>query len=208
MDYLIHVANVIYLFSYLVRDILWLRVLTVIAALTLCGYFLTFDLWPPIVWNGLFIAINGYHIRRLLLERRPVVLSEREQALYQLVFRTLTPREFRRLLAVGRWKAAGAGERLVEEGQRLDEVLVIARGAATVDSGERRIATLEDGALVGEMSLLSGRATSASVTASTETRYLAWPAEELRAFLRDNSELRAAWQYVVGRDLVAKLRAT
>lgn len=31
MDYLINIANILYLFSFLVRDILWLRILTVIA---------------------------------------------------------------------------------------------------------------------------------------------------------------------------------
>ena len=39
MDYLINIANVLYLFSYLVRDILWLRILTVIAASFLIPYF-------------------------------------------------------------------------------------------------------------------------------------------------------------------------
>ena len=39
MDILIHVANVLYLFSYLMRDILWLRILTVVAACCLMPYF-------------------------------------------------------------------------------------------------------------------------------------------------------------------------
>ena len=32
MDYLIHIANVLYLFSYSMRDILGLRILTIAAA--------------------------------------------------------------------------------------------------------------------------------------------------------------------------------
>ena len=31
LDFLIHLANALYLFAYMVRDILWLRILTVIA---------------------------------------------------------------------------------------------------------------------------------------------------------------------------------
>ena len=38
-DLLIHVANVLYLFAFMVRDILWLRILTVIAASCLIPYF-------------------------------------------------------------------------------------------------------------------------------------------------------------------------
>ena len=39
MTTFIHIANVLYLVSYLVRDILWLRWLTVIAICTLMPYF-------------------------------------------------------------------------------------------------------------------------------------------------------------------------
>ena len=43
MDYVVHAANGLYLVSYLVRDILWLRILTVIGACTLMPFFL----WRP-----------------------------------------------------------------------------------------------------------------------------------------------------------------
>ena len=39
LELLIHAANVLYLFAFLVRDILWLRILTVVAALCLVPYF-------------------------------------------------------------------------------------------------------------------------------------------------------------------------
>ena len=38
LDVLVNVANVVYLFSYSVRDILWLRVLSVVGALLLLPY--------------------------------------------------------------------------------------------------------------------------------------------------------------------------
>ena len=67
----ITVANVIYLASYTVRDILSLRVLTVVAASLLIPYYAmqSVPLRAAIGWNAVFIAINCYRIVRLIVER-------------------------------------------------------------------------------------------------------------------------------------------
>src|SRR5208282_3769354 len=116
---LIHVANVLYLCSYLVKDIFWLRALTVVAGLVLLSFYALqpTPLWAAIAWNVLFTVINVYQLYLLFLERRPVALGEQEQRLYRLVFRSLTPREFLKLLALGRWEEAPTNERLVEPGR-------------------------------------------------------------------------------------------
>jgi hypothetical protein len=53
------------------RDILWLRIFTVVAAacLILYFYFLPEPLLTPVYWNILFIALNFFWIARLLHER-------------------------------------------------------------------------------------------------------------------------------------------
>ncbi len=53
IDLLIHAANLLYLFAFMVRDILWLRSLTVIAAACLIPYFYfrPEPLMMPIYWN-------------------------------------------------------------------------------------------------------------------------------------------------------------
>src|SRR3546814_1855609 len=81
----------------MVRDILWLRILAVVATACLIPYFYIQPepLMTPIYWNLVFAALNIYWICRLLLERRPVKLSAEEQRLCELVFRTMTPREMR-----------------------------------------------------------------------------------------------------------------
>ena len=95
IDLLIHAANVLYLFAFMVRDILWLRILAVVAAACLIPYFYfrPEPLMTPIYWNLVFAALNVYWICRLLLERLPVNLSADEQRLCELVFRTMTPRD-------------------------------------------------------------------------------------------------------------------
>lgn len=211
MNALVHVANVLFLVSYLVRDILWLRGLTIVAIATLIPYYLANDLWPPIIWNGVFVAINVYQMVRLLIERRPCHLDERQQQLYQRVFRTLQPREFLALAQLGTWRSVAPGEQLVAEGEVLDQLHVIEAGTLEVLVGERSVAELNAGSFVGEMSFLTGEPTSARVIANAgeprAVEVLSWPREGLRAFLDGHPDTRAALQLILGTDMAAKLRA-
>ena len=91
---------------------MWLRVLTVIAAIFLITYFYTRPdpLFIAIYWNLLFTSLNIFWIARLLIERRLVHLTGNDLRLYQLVFRCLTPREMKQLLKIGRWEKAEVEE--------------------------------------------------------------------------------------------------
>jgi hypothetical protein len=89
-------------------------------------------LMTPMYWNLVFTALNLSWIVRLLLERRPVKLSEEEKQLCELVFRTMTPREMIRLLRLGSWKTAEVDECFVHQGEPLDRLMVIYSGRACV----------------------------------------------------------------------------
>ena len=205
-DLLIHGANVLYLFSYLVRDILWLRALTVVAIVTLMIYFVLEGSWIAFGWNVVFLGINLVQIVRLLLERRPIDLEPREERLYHLAFRALTPREFRGLATVGAWSTSPGGTSLVAEGTALDELRVICEGEAAVKVSGATVATLGDGHFVGEMSYLTGDPTCASVETVSETLSLHWDRATLDRWLEANPSVRASLQQIVGTDLVGKLR--
>lgn len=208
MELWFHLANVIYVFSYLVTDILWLRVLAVTGGVSYLTWTLT-AATPSlslIGWTLVYNTINLVQIARLWHERRPIRLDGDEQALYAATFRTLTPREFRRLVAAGRWRDAKPPEVLIQEGVRTDQVLVIASGRAVVRVGGRDVATLGPGQFAGEMSFLTGAPTSAAVAVAEPVRFVSWPAAELERCLAKHPPLRAALQLVIGRDLAAKLR--
>lgn len=205
----IHVANIMYLLSYLVKDILWLRLLTVFAGICLYPfYFFSQDkpLWAPIFWVGLFTLINIYQIYLLLLERRPVNLTPEEQKIYQLAFRTLTPREFKQLMGVAQWKTAQRNEQLITQGQPVEQMLFIYSGFLEVTVDEKPVAQIQDGQFVGEMSFMTGEIPTASVVSAAETTYVAWPIPELKTFLDKQQTLKAALQYILGTDLVSKLK--
>jgi hypothetical protein len=207
MVVLIHVANVIYVVSYLVKDILWLRLLTVVAGSVLLAYYalLPVPLWAAIGWNVVFLVINLRQIQVLLLERRPVRLTPDELRLQQLAFRSLTQREFAKLLRIARWEDVAADQRFVTKGQPLDRIMVIADGRACVEIAGSPGVELRPGCFVGEMSFLTGQTPNADVVATQPTRLVTWLQSELRKFLGRDAELRAIVQTAIGEDLIAKL---
>jgi CRP-like cAMP-binding protein len=209
-DVWIHGANVLYLASYLVRDILLLRVLTVVAGLTLLPFYVLRPdpIWVAVAWNALFIAINLVQIHRLLLERRPVRLTQAELTLYQQAFSAMSQRDFVKLLRTGRWKTASASECIVAQGVPVTDLIVVCSGSVAVKVEDREVTTLDAGRFVGEMSYLTGEPTSASVWTREPTQYVAWARDALQKIFVASSDVRSGVQLAIGADLARKLKRT
>ena len=150
-QYFLHIANILFVFSYSVRDIMWLRVLALCGSfISLPYYYLQVEvLWQPIGWAAIFMAINGWHVWRLWLERRPVELSADEAKLYDLTFFPLTRRRFLELARLGRWADLVAGDILARPGQPVEEVVVPLTDGIEARIGERVLVRFAAGEIVG-----------------------------------------------------------
>lgn len=205
VDLVINAAYVLFLLSYLVRDILKLRVLSLIAGFLLIAAFSNPINLSAIVWNIVFSVINVVQIVVLAKERRPVRLAAEEHSLHQLAFRSLSPREFQKLARYATFRDLAADERVVSPGEEMRALMVVMRGELDVRANEERVATLRQGQFVGEMSFLSGKAPTVEVVAAREGRIASLESGRLKKLLEGSAELRAAVQSILGRDLVDKL---
>jgi hypothetical protein len=210
IDLLIHVANVLYLFAFIVRDILWLRILTVVAAVCLIPYyyFRPESMMMPIYWNLVFMVLNLYWICKLLLERLPVKLSPDEQRLCELVFRTMSPREMIKLLKLATWESAEAGECFVERGKALSRLMVIHSGTACAEVNGRKVTELRPGQFIGSIDYVTQETASANVVAIEPTRYVSWPKSKLKDFMGKNPDLHLALKSTLAIDLTRWLQGT
>ncbi|MEM9692053.1 MAG: cyclic nucleotide-binding domain-containing protein [Myxococcota bacterium] len=210
MEWFAHFANIFILCSFLVRSILWLRLLSILAGLMLVPYYLygvAQPLWVPLLWNSLFMAINSVQVVLIVLARRPVRLDGGQRELYELAFLRLSPRQFLTLYGLARIRRVEPGRQLVEQGSPLDELLFLLEGEVRVHrEGEANLLRIQRGRFVGEMSFLTGELPCAHVFASCSTRLVAWPRIPLEALLRQDPELRTEMQVILGSDLAAKLR--
>ena len=96
----LHAANVLYLLSFLGRDMLWLRLLTC-GGLALGVVFFSCQprpLYGPTGWHVAFLLINGYQIWRLLQERKRLRLSKKQERVGGATFDHLSREELLTLL--------------------------------------------------------------------------------------------------------------
>ena len=195
------------LISYSVRNMLWLRWFAVGAAIVELPYFLLQRnvLWPPIFWAVVFIGINGYQIAAIYRQRRPVVLSRDEQELYDLAFRSVSPREFVSLVLAGEWKTAAPGDQPVAEGKTVDSVCIALGAPLRITRNGKELGTVQPGQTIGLAPALTGHPSPVSASFTKPGRYIQWRLSDIREFLEAKPELRGAIQALVNQDLAAKV---
>lgn len=203
-----HLASVLTMVAYLLKDILWLRLLTILSCFAgmAFNYFVpATPLWTVIYWNVLFAVINIVQIAIIIKERAGVHFSEEEKELHETLFKNFAPFEFMKLMRVGQWREAQPGEVLAVDQKPLDAVMLIYNGLAGVEKDGKEVAKLKDGNFIGEVSFITEGAATATVRALMPTRYIAWPKAAVKALLNRNPSMRFAMQAMLSTDLSKKL---
>ena len=203
-----HLASILTMAAYLLKDILWLRLLTILSCFAgiAFNYFVpATPLWTVIYWNVLFTAINVVQVAIIIKQRSSVHFTEEEKELHDTIFKNFAPFEFMKLMRVGKWLEARQGEILATEAKPLDSIMLIYNGSVSVELNGKELAKLKDGNFVGEVSFITGGAATATVRALLPTRYVSWPKEAIRQLLNRNPSMRFAMQAMLSTDLSKKL---
>lgn len=191
---LINLSNIVFLVAFSARGVLKLRILAILGeGLTLPYYYCQSEkLWPPIFWGAAFMIVNAIRIVATLLERRPVVLSDREDRLYRVAFSSIDKREFLRLASLARWVDCSPGEVILQKGQEISEAIVIIAGdLEAVLSNDIRMA-LRPGQLTGDVCAYSGLSSPVEVVARGSGTLASWDLRHVREFTASRPELRAS----------------
>jgi Popeye protein conserved region len=208
-SYFLHAANILLLVAYSVRDILWLRLFAVAASLISLPYFILQPepLWEPIIWSGVFAAINSFQSWRLFVERRPVKLTPEEEEIRRLVFSDLPSRKVLQILSLGAWETVEIGERMLERGKSVEAIAVIVRGKVRVTRDDRVLGEFVAGHIVGSALLVSGVTSDVEAVVVEPVRCMRWEVEPLERYLAANPETRIVLQKHLARDLAGKMVA-
>src|ERR1700684_1921209 len=96
------------------------------------------------------------------------------------IFSELSAQEANRLAAFATETSAAEGQILMKEGDYSVELIAIEEGTADVIQNGKKIASLKQGDLVGEMGLLEHRPRNADVIASSKMRLIKLTHWEIR----------------------------
>lgn len=108
------------------------------------------------------------------------------------VFGACTTRDLEDLAVHARHSSVPAGWPLIHEDTPGDACYVLLDGSATVAIAGTPVATIEAGAIVGEMALAQGRLRNATVTSATPLDLLHIDAAEFASLLDRRPKLREA----------------
>jgi hypothetical protein len=182
--------------SYLVRDILWLRGLSIAAGFAGRWYNYNIDagpLWLVIGWLCFFILVNIIQIGLLLAERREVHLEPQAAELRAAAFPSLEVARFRKLMTVAQWQSWPADHVVAKAGSTSAGVFVIASGRVEVAVNGERLGTLTDGDMIGEVARLADRPISADLTTAEPTRVAFFERVALTRFFARNPSIGQAF---------------
>jgi cAMP-dependent protein kinase regulator len=82
------------------------------------------------------------------------------------------------------------GRELITQGRRGQQFFVLVEGSAEVRRGGEVVNTLQEGDFFGELSLLSDRETTATVTATSPVRVLVITPQSFRRLMRESESVQ------------------
>ena len=203
-----HLAFGLIAFSFLVKDIFWLRIVSIIASLFSVFYNYVIPLepmWLAINWNFIFIAVNIYHIAIILYEKREVKMDDKNQELYDTLFNEMTPVEYLKISRAAKWEMVKAGQRIITQGMPVPDLYLIYNGTVDVLVDKEQIAELKDGEFVGEMSFLTEKVATATCKVKYDAQCLVWKQREFKELLKRNPSLYFTIQSVLSAQVSDKL---
>ena len=208
---LLNCAYTIWLAAFIAKDIAWLRRITIAGNLVVLPYYYFFfesPMWNPIFWVCIYTVINLVMLFLIYLESRPIKLNDLEQKIYELTFKSLEPRIYKKLIDLGSWEELQPEVELVTRDTLLDSLMLVVDGEAEVvlKHGEHRY--IPTGGFIGEQSFITGGKTYADVSTGKEaTTILRWNSESLRKYLANKETLKDAIDLIITADLIYKLRS-
>jgi hypothetical protein len=203
-----HLAFGLIAFSFLVKDIFWLRIVSIVASLFSVFYNYVIPLepmWLAINWNFIFIAVNIYHIAIILYEKREVKMDDKNQELYDTLFSEMTPVEYLKISRAAKWEMVKAGQRIITQGMPVPDLYLIYNGTVDVLVDKEQIAELKDGEFVGEMSFLTEKVATATCKVKYDAQCLVWKQREFKELLKRNPSLYFTIQSVLSAQVSDKL---
>ncbi len=204
------IANTLYVISYMLTSMIWLRILAIIAAASTFPYFYfqAEPLWSALFWQSCFLLVNLVNLLVLLFSMRATHFDDDEQKAFEIKFSELKPHEARPIFRYADRISIPAGTALLQEGVRNEVLFLILDGKCSVLKNGVEIAALLPGQFVGELSFLSGQVVSADVVAREQTKLMCWDKKKLAPLFRKHALYESYFSSLCGMDVADKLRST
>lgn len=200
-----NLAQPFFLIALVIRDILWLRIVLILAELCLLTVGIVVSDLSLIVWNVLFVGINSVQVMRLIHERQPAPIALELSDIYDHIFSVMTTREFVTFWAAGRMVRVNDAA-LILEGEVPQELSLLLSGTVIVGKSGQSLDRMGRGCFCGEMEFLTDQPATATVACDGTVEYIAWSREKLKGLEQSNPQAFIKLQGILGKDLIEKIK--
>jgi CRP-like cAMP-binding protein len=214
-----HASFILVAISYYTDDFLTLRTVA-IAGSSVMLVFTYFHphgrvLWLPFKWNLMFIAINGYRVMKVHLDRFFAnQLSPLMHYMHDHHFYVMDKVDFARLARLGTTERFRKGEMVVGQDQDNRYVRLVLKGELNVERDGVITYQLHEGNFISESGLHAGLLLRGNVSSCCdvisncdEVTCLRWDRTELMHLLEVDTNMRRALKAVMSWDIVSKLKS-
>lgn len=204
-----HATYLLLAVSYVVRDIVWLRIVSIPASVCsiLFNYFAPAEpLWLIINWNLIFLLVNVSQLALSRWEGREDRLSAKQLEFARFVSPRLTVAQSVKLLKQAQQRTITGPSVLIEEGTCASQLVLVVDGSVEVSKDGDQIGSCSCGAFLGEISFLTGEPHTASVTVppGETTVVLSWDQKRLTDLIKSRPQFHLALQRCLAANLSRK----
>ena len=199
----IHIANLLFLSSYLVKDIFLLRILTLIAGFSLLPYYFWVEGGPltsSIFWSFVFSSVNLYQLYQLYHERKPIRLSKEQQQVYQSLYSYFSVLQFSKLWQIGAINTVAENQFVLEEGCYPNQIILLLEGSLSKSS--QAFCT---GNLIGAIDFITQQRTQQAVQTEETCKLMTWQRKDLDMLFKKDKGLYSSWQSMLSNALAKQL---
>lgn len=202
------IANSLYVISYMLTSMIWLRVLAIVAAASTVPYFYfqLEPLWSALFWQGCFLTVNLVNLLILLFRMRGTNFDEDERRAYEIKFSDLKPHEARPIFKYADRISVPADTLLLKDNNQNDTLFLILEGDCNIFKNGKEVAVLKPGHFIGELSFLGNDAVSADVVTAGEVKLMAWDKNKLGPLFRQHALYESYFYSLCSLDVAGKLR--
>ncbi len=202
------IANSIYVISYMLTSMFWLRLLAIIAAVSTFPYFYfqAEPLWSALFWQSCFLAVNLVNLVILLYSMRPPNFDSFEALVHGLKFSDLKHHEVAPIFKLAERMSLEEGEFLLKDGDSNTCLFLIVEGGCRIVKNGTEITVLETGEFVGELSFISGDVISADVISAGNTKIMYWDRLALEPLFKKAGLYKSYLHSLCSVDIAQKLR--
>lgn len=201
-------AYIIFTASFLFKDIIHLRIATILGCVVLLFYAYNISekpLWTIMIWNALFLLINLIHILILLRERYGINFTKQEKEIYPY-FSTMPRSEFKKLIKITTLKQIQPKSNIIKENQEVNKLMFIIQGDVSIFKSGQKIDTFSTGHFIGEMAYITNKTSSATVVAVDGIELLEWSFSDINKLFIKNKNIRYSLLAILAKDMHDKLQ--